>query len=125
MFQSALPALGLLLLMVGLAFALQRWKGRLPGLLPAGGPALRVLQSVPLGPQQRLVSVQVGEGANAVCLVLGVAPGSVQTLHSLPLPAGSDPASTAARGRPLPSGSFASRLTQLMQAPDRGSHAPS
>jgi flagellar protein FliO/FliZ len=84
-----------------------------------------VLNSVSLGPQQRLVTVQVGQGADALCLVLGVAPGSIQALHTLPLPAETD------TGAPVPTataGGFAARLAQLTApktAPSaQGPHAP-
>jgi flagellar protein FliO/FliZ len=121
MLQNALPAVGLLVLMVLLAWALQRWRKHLPGRAPQGGPALKVLNTVSLGPQQRLVTVQVGQGADALCLVLGVAPGSVNTLHSMPLPAApliaDAPGSTATHA-------FAARLAQLMNPTAKGSHAP-
>lgn len=121
MFQNALPALGLLLLMVLLAFALQRWKKHLPGIAHQAGPALKVMSSVSLGPQQRLVTVQIGQGADALCLVLGVAPGSVNTLHSMPLPALPD-----APAAPEGANRFATRLAQLMNpsASSKGPHAP-
>ncbi|MBS3998578.1 MAG: flagellar biosynthetic protein FliO [Hydrogenophaga sp.] len=124
MFQSALPALGLLLLMMAAAFALQRWKRHLPGIGHTGGPTLRVMHSVALGPQQRLVTVQVGEGADALCLVLGVAPGSVSTVHSLPMPP--ETRTTAPTGAPgaTAAGAFASRLAQLMNPSAKGPHAP-
>ena len=121
MLQNALPAVGLLVLMVLLAWALQRWRQHLPGLAAHGGPALRVLNTVSLGPQQRLVTVQVGQGADALCLVLGVAPGSINTLHSLPLPAETD------NGAPVPmsnTGGFAARLAQLTAHKTQGPHAP-
>ncbi|MBA4262822.1 MAG: flagellar biosynthesis protein flio [Comamonadaceae bacterium] len=121
MLQNALPALGLLLLMVLLAFALQRWKKHLPGIAHQAGPALKVMSSVSLGPQQRLVTVQIGQGADALCLVLGVAPGSVNTLHSMPLPPLPD-----APAAPEGANRFATRLAQLMNpsASSKGPHAP-
>lgn len=121
MLQSALPALGLLLLMVLLAFALQRWKKHLPGIVQQAGPALKVMGSVSLGPQQRLVAVQIGQGADALCLVLGVAPGSVNTLHSMPLPTTPDGPAT-----PESANGFATRLARLMNpsSSSKGPHAP-
>lgn len=121
MLQNALPAIGLLLLMVLLAYALQRWRKHLPGIAHQAGPSLKVMSSVSLGPQQRLVTVQVGQGADALCLVLGVAPGSVNTLHSLPLPTVPDgPAA------PEHANGFATRLAQLMNpsASSKGPDAP-
>ena len=111
MLQNALPALLLLGLMVGIAFALKWARGRVPGLagVPGqNGPALRVLSSLSLGPQQRVVTLQVGQGEHATCLVIGVAPGSVQTLHQLPLPPATDMPAPGA----TPQG-FAARLAQL------------
>ncbi|WP_439590593.1 flagellar biosynthetic protein FliO [Hydrogenophaga sp.] len=115
MLQNAIPALLLLALMVGIAFALKWARGRLPGVMGQGnGPALRVLSSLSLGPQQRVVTVQVGQGDERVCLVLGVAPGGVSALHQMPMPAEPEaPAhatDTAATG-------FAARLAQLTKAP--------
>ncbi len=125
MLQNALPAVGLLVLMVLLAWALQRWKKHLPGIAHHSGPALKVLNTVSLGPQQRLVTVQVGQGADALCLVLGVAPGSIQALHTLPLPAEVDTGTPASMAT---AGGFAARLAQLTAhktAPSaQGPHAP-
>ena len=82
------------------------------------------MNSLSLGPQQRVVTVQVGEGDNSLCLVLGVAPGGITALHSLPLPAsdmaGSPPGATA----PLQAGGFAARLAQIAQLKPQGPHAP-
>jgi len=119
MLQNALPAVGLLVLMVLLAWALQRWRKHLPGLPAQGGPTLQVLNTVALGPQQRLVTVQIGQGADAQCLVLGVAPGSINTLHTQPWPVDATSAGTAA-----PSGGFAARLAQLKNPLAQGPHAP-
>lgn len=121
MLQNALPAVGLLVLMVLLAWALQRWKKHLPGIAQHSGPALKVLNSVSLGPQQRLVTVQVGQGADALCLVLGVTPGAINPLHSLPLPAEADTGTPD----PMPgAGGFAARLAQLTAPKTQGPHAP-
>ena len=125
MLQNALPAVGLLVLMVLLAWALQRWKKHLPGVAHHSGPALKVLNTVSLGPQQRLVTVQVGQGPDALCLVLGVTPGAITPLHSMPLPAEADTGTPD----PMPgAGGFAARLAQLTApktaTPAQGPHAP-
>ena len=125
MLQNALPAVGLLVLMVLLAWALQRWKKHLPGVAHHSGPALKVLNTVSLGPQQRLVTVQVGQGPDASCLVLGVTPGAIHPLHSMPLPAEADTGTPD----PMPgAGGFAARLAQLTApktaTPAQGPHAP-
>ncbi|UJW81308.1 FliO/MopB family protein [Hydrogenophaga sp. SL48] len=114
MLQNAAPALVLLILMVCIAWALQRYRRHLPGAARQTGPSLQVLSTLALGPQQRVVTVQVGQGEGSVCLVLGVSAGSVTPLHSLPMPAPADePAAPA-----LPLGGFAARLAQFRKAPD-------
>ncbi len=115
MLQNAIPALLLLALMVGIAFALKWARGRLPGVTGQGnGPALRVLSSLSLGPQQRVVTVQVGQGNERVCLVLGVAPGGVSALHQMPMPAEPE---TPANAMDASVNGFAARLAQLTKAP--------
>ena len=124
MFQNALPAVVLLVVMIGVAWMLQRYRRHLPGAASQGGPRLQVMNSLSLGPHQRVVTVQVGEGDNSLCLVLGVAPGGITALHSLPLPAsdmvGLPPGATA----PLQAGGFAARLAQIAQLKPQGPHAP-
>ena len=116
MTQNAIPALVLLAVLVGIAWALKWARGRVPGLVAGTGPSLRVLSSLALGPQQRVVTVEIGDGERRIGLVLGVAPGSVQTLHTLELP----PAAPSAANPPAPGG-FAARLAQqLVKTP----HAP-
>jgi flagellar protein FliO/FliZ len=115
MLQNAIPALLLLALMVGIAFALKWARGRLPGVAGQGnGPALRVLSSLSLGPQQRVVTVQVGQGDERVCLVLGVAPGGVSALHQMPMPMEPEALNP---GPTTPATGFAARLDQLTKAP--------
>ncbi|WP_234265351.1 FliO/MopB family protein [Hydrogenophaga sp. NFH-34] len=83
-FQNALPALGLLLIMVLVAVALQRWRRHLPSLARHQGPPMQVLGSLALGPQQRVVALQVGEGEQRQCLLLGVTPSQISALQTLP-----------------------------------------
>lgn len=121
MLQNALPAVGLLAAMLLAAWLLQRWRRHLPGVARQAGPALKVMSSLPLGPQQRVVTVQVGEGADRLCLVLGVAPGGVTALHQMPLPP--EPVDP----RPLGSerDSFKTRLNQLIHPQQvEAPHAP-
>lgn len=121
MLQNAIPALLLLALMVGIAFALKWARHRLPGAVGHSGPPMQVLSSLSLGPQQRVVTVQVGQGDAAVCLVLGVSAGSVNALHQMPLPAGMPDT-----GTPIvtPATGFAARLAQLTQPNKANPHAP-
>jgi flagellar protein FliO/FliZ len=109
MTQNAIPALVLLAVLVGIAWALKWARGRVPGMGAGTGPSLRILSSLALGPQQRVVTVEIGDGERRIGLVLGVAQGSVQTLHTLDLP----PAAPTGANPPAPSG-FAARLAQQL-----------
>jgi flagellar protein FliO/FliZ len=122
MFQNALPAVVLLIVMVGVAWMLQRYRRHLPGVAAQRGPRLQVMNSLSLGPQHRVVTVQVGEGEGARCLVLGVAAGGVTALHSLPL--SSAEIQEPPPGSTLPTGSFAAKLLQVVQNRNQGPHAP-
>ncbi|MFW5332654.1 flagellar biosynthetic protein FliO [Hydrogenophaga sp. ZJX-1] len=114
MFQNAAPALVLLLLMVAAAWFLQRYRRHLPGIASQKGPALQLMNTLSLGPQQRVVTVQLGEGADRVCLVLGVAPGSITALHQMPLPP--EVVAPVSPGA-APASGFAARLAQFTKGP--------
>lgn len=68
-----------------------KWlKHKLParsGAAPAAQP--RLLGALAVGTHQRVVTVEVGQGADRVWLVLGVANESVQCLHKMAAPAAS------------------------------------
>jgi flagellar protein FliO/FliZ len=67
-----------LALIVGLAFLMRRF-----GAVPQGaGGAIRVLGGVALGQRERAVLVQVGDTQ----LLVGIAPGAINTLHVLDKP---------------------------------------
>ncbi len=90
------------LLVIGAA----AWMLRRIGPLQAGANgAMRVLGGLSMGARERVVLIQVGQTQ----LLLGVAPGRVQTLHVLdpPLPLAKIPAPAAAP--------FAERLARLMK----------
>jgi len=72
-------ALGLAVV-IGLIF-LCAWAARRLGLKPSGGNrVLKVVSSAMVGQRERVVVVQVGDA----WLVLGVAPGQVSALHTMP-----------------------------------------
>lgn len=50
----------------------------------SGVQTTRVISSTPLGPTQRLVTVEVGQGDSRQWLVLGVTSQSIQTVYTLP-----------------------------------------
>lgn len=78
---QVLLGLGLVLgAIAGTAWLLRRFT---PGQIGAGG-AVKVVGGVAVGPKERVVLVEIGE----TWLVLGVAPGQVNTLHTLVRPAG-------------------------------------
>jgi flagellar protein FliO/FliZ len=100
LWQLTLGMLMVLALIVGLAWVLKR-TGRFQ--MAAGG-GLRVLGGLSMGARERVVLLQVGETQ----LLVGVAPGRVQTLHVLeqPLPVGAGA---------LPNGSaFADQLGRFL-----------
>ncbi|MES2626307.1 MAG: flagellar biosynthetic protein FliO [Pseudomonadota bacterium] len=73
-YLSVMPALILiLLLIVGLAFLVKKFNPA----LGRGNPLIRVVATLPLGGKERLIMVQTGD----TCLLLGVTPGQIQTLH--------------------------------------------
>lgn len=63
------------------------WVFKRTGVGGAGRPGaagLRHVASLALGPQQRVMTVEVGEGESRRWLVLGVTPQNVTTLHVMP-----------------------------------------
>ena len=71
-----------LLLVLGAVFALAWALKRVRAFGSRVGGALEVLAQVPLGQKERAVLIKVGEQQ----VLLGVAPGRVNTLHVLPQP---------------------------------------
>ena len=71
-----------LLLVLGAVFALAWVLKRARGFSSRTGSALDVLAQVPLGQKERAVLIKVG----ATQILLGVAPGRVNTLYVLPEP---------------------------------------
>ncbi|MBI5331685.1 MAG: flagellar biosynthetic protein FliO [Betaproteobacteria bacterium] len=95
--------LGLLIVLAALAVFFWFLRRFSPGQSGAQG-AVKVVGGVMLGPRERLVVVEVGE----TWLLLGVGGGQVNTLHTLPRPAGYTPSAHA----PLPG--FADKLKELL-----------
>lgn len=90
-----LPALGLLAALAALAWGVQ-WLRRRQASAVGGGAALRVTAQLMVGPQQRVVVVELDGPAGAVQLTLGVTPQHVRTLHVQPLGVGRRSAGDAA-----------------------------
>lgn len=81
------------------------------------GAASRVLSAVAVGPQQRVVTVEVGPEHARTWLVLGVTAQQVSCLHVLPAVAASTP-SAAPKAEP----SFAHAVASAVNAPGSPSH---
>jgi len=61
-----------------------KWlKQRSPGGLSAGGSAAKIVSVLAVGPQQRVVTVELGAGHARVWLTLGVTAHSITCLHSV------------------------------------------
>ena len=93
-----------LLVVLGAVLATAWLLRRYGGLQTSGNGALRILGGLSMGPRERVVLVQVGDTQ----LLLGVAPGRVQTLHKLDQPV--DIAESN-----LAQGKFADRLQAMMK----------
>jgi flagellar protein FliO/FliZ len=79
---------------------------------PLGGTAaagtMRTVASLPIAPNQRLLTVEVGQGDDRRWLVLGVTPGSITALHTM-APQAEPPAAPA-----LPGGASATPFAQML-----------
>lgn len=75
------------------------------------GNVLKVVSSIAVGQRERIVLVEV----NDTWLVVGVAPGQVRTLHTLPK--GSAPSAQSGSAT-LPDGKFQAWLKQMMEKRD-------
>lgn len=98
--QMILGLLFIVLLIFGLAWFMRR----MGGLQSVMGGSMKLLGGVSLGQRERAVLVQVGETQ----MLLGVAPGSVRTLHVFPEPVVT--ATTTAVGS-----SFADKLSAVLK----------
>lgn len=91
-----------LFLMIGalaaLPWVLRRWQQRQQGLHGADSVSTKVLSAVAIGPGQRVVTVEVGQGTEKTRLVLGVTAQHIQCLHVLGRPATAQPAAASFAG---------------------------
>ncbi len=71
------------------------WLLKRSGWTPKGAAAqspwpMKTLGQIVLGPGQRVVTIEVGSGADKACLVLGVTATSINTLHQFKAGSGAD-----------------------------------
>ena len=72
------------------------------------GGAPRAVAVLPLSAQQKLVTVEVGQGADRLWLVLGVSPHGIRTLHTM-----AAQTETPSATPPPPAAAFAQLLGRL------------
>ncbi|MGB7389004.1 MAG: flagellar biosynthetic protein FliO [Pseudomonas neustonica] len=86
-------ALGLAVV-IGLIFALGYLMRRVGPLAPQGGQHIKLVSSLPLGPRDRLLLVDVG----GTQMLLGTSPGRINTLHVFEQPVADLAAAAAGNG---------------------------
>lgn len=79
-------SLALLVLIIAMVPLALKWLQARTGLgrLPAQG-AIRVLDAAAVGPQQRVMTVEIGEPGARIRLTLGVTPTHISCLHQAPV----------------------------------------
>ena len=92
LFEVTLALLAIVALIAGLAWLMKRMRG----FSVAGHDRVQVLSERALGPKERCVLVRVG----ATEILIGVAAGSVNTLHVFPEGAVTEPPPAPASGAP-------------------------
>jgi flagellar protein FliO/FliZ len=110
----ATPLLAFIAIIVMIPLALWLLK-RTPVGAASSSAGMRTVSALPLGAQQRLVTVEVGSGADRRWLVLGVTPSHIATLWTM-APQAEVPASA-----PTPTAQFSQLLSRLSSR-DGGSH---
>ncbi len=78
---------------------------------PAAAATMKTIGQLSLGPGQRLVTVEVGQGEGRTWLVLGVTGQNIQTLHTMAPQAPAEAAATAPAMHPA----FATLLRRTRQ----------
>ena len=87
--QALLTVLVFTGVLVMLPWAVKRFRQRRwGGAASARVNVLKLREVLPLGPQQRVMTVEVGPADARVCLVLGVTAQTMTTLHVLPAASG-------------------------------------
>lgn len=90
MTQSLYLVAGFVLLLALVPFGVKWMQARMGGGPSMANAAGKVLSAVAVGPQQRVVTVEVGAADARICLVLGVTQQSITCLHTFPVTGGGD-----------------------------------
>lgn len=115
--QTATPALGLLLLLVLLAWGVRKFRQHLvPGGQP-GAQSLRIVSALALGPQHRVVLIEVTEpeSGRRHLVTVGVTAHAMTALHSTTPGDATAPAASVPAPAPLPPG-FQAQLESRLRA---------
>ena len=110
------PLAAFLLILALIPAALWLLKRSPLGKFSTGGAAgaVRLVATLPLAPNKRIVTVEVGSGDERRWLVLGVTPAGIHTLHTLPPQA--EPAAATPVALPI--------FAQLLARQQRGAATP-
>lgn len=109
--------------MAALPWLVRRLQQRHAGGALVAGAASRVVSAVAVGPQQRVVTVEVGPEHARTWLVLGVTAQQVSCLHVLPVsPAPSPSPATVGVGVVAEVPSFAQQMAAVAGVPEKASH---
>lgn len=85
--SQAWVSIALLVLILALIPLALKWFQQRYGLGTRGATsASRIVSVLALGPQQRVVTIEVGPPGQQTWLTLGVSPQSITCLHSVPVP---------------------------------------
>jgi flagellar protein FliO/FliZ len=84
MTQSLMWVAGFVLLLALVPFGIKWVQSRSGMGAMHAGASSRVVSAVAVGPQQRVVTVEVGPSDARICLVLGVTQQSIACLHTFP-----------------------------------------
>ena len=120
LFQTATPALGLLLLLVLLAWGARKFRQHLVPGGSAATQALRIVSTLPLGPQHRVVLVEMTEPGSGQrhLITVGVTAHAMNALHSVTPGQPSPPPTPAQAPAPLPPAFQAQLEARLRATPD-------
>ena len=99
--SQTIAAVAVFVVLLALLPAAIKWmQGRSVGGLPAAGLGTKVISAVAVGPQQRVVTIEVGPPDARTCLVLGVTAQSISCLHDFGAGPGRQQQGAVAHGVP-------------------------